>query len=166
MQRRILTTAALTAAVFPLIRAAQAQGSGDASARAMAIAGGAFSLQTSRLAQTRASAEPVRMFARMEAEEQQSIVEALQLVGVAIPTEVAIDATKAEAMRRLQSAQGADFDRAYLAAQLTGHQELQRLHTTVAAGTAPPPERAISHVAVPAIKTHIAWIEAMQQHRG
>ena len=165
MHRRILTTTALSASLLPLIRAASAQTAAAPHGTAMqALAGGAFSLQTSRLAQSRAAAAPVRQFAQMEAEEQSAIIDALRLVGMTIPAELPLDPAKTEALRRLQAAQGAEFDRAYLSAQLTGHQELQRLHTAIAASSDPAPARAISTVAVPAIKTHIALIEMLQEH--
>lgn len=173
MQRRMLSTAALSAAMFPLIAAAQApSGSGqtvisqsDSALRMQALAASAFSLATSRLAMSRASAAQLREFAQFEAEEQEAVIEALRLIGLAVPAQVPLDQQKTQMMSQLQSAQGAAFDRAYLTGQQQGHEELERLHTAIAASGAAAPERVISMVAVPAIKTHLGWLRMMREQR-
>lgn len=166
MQRRLLTTAALSAAILPMIQSAQAQSRGtDSTGRELALAAGAFAMQTSRLAQSRGQAPGVKQFAELEAEEQAAFMEALRLVGVDIPTEVPLDPQKAEMMRRLRGAQGEEFDRTYLAAQLTGHRELLQIHGRLAGGSAgTSQERALSTVAVPSIKTHIVILERLNEN--
>ena len=108
MNRRLLPAGALAAAMFPLLRPAQAQGPSPsrtpapsappaqssappgsaAAARDMALAGGAFSMQSSDLAKTRATAPAVRQFAELESEEQRAVMQALQIAGVPVPSSI------------------------------------------------------------------------------
>ncbi|MBR0647134.1 DUF4142 domain-containing protein [Plastoroseomonas hellenica] len=137
------------------------------SAREMALAGGAFSMQTSELAKTRATSPALKQFAELESEEQRAVMQALQLVGVPVPGSAQLPAEKAEMLRRLQAANGAEFDRMYLAGQVSGHQELLQLHTATAQNGQTPGERAISTVAVPSIRSHMAMLQGLQaQMRG
>ena len=91
-------------------------------------------------------------------------MDAMRVIGIAIPAEMPLNAARTETMRRLQTAQGAEFDLAYLATELTRHQELQQLNIAVATGCRPALERAILTAAVPGIKTHIAMIGMLQEH--
>ncbi|MBR0664480.1 DUF4142 domain-containing protein [Roseomonas hellenica] len=133
----------------------------------MALSAGAFSMQSSELAKTRATSPALKQFAELESEEQRAVMQALQIVGVPLPSAVQLPAEKAEMLRRLQAASGAEFDRMYLAGQVAGHQELLQLHIAAAGNSPTPGERAISTVAVPAIRSHMAWLQGVQaQMRG
>jgi putative membrane protein len=133
----------------------------------MALAGGAFSMQSSDLAKARATSPALKQFAELESEEQRAVMQALQIAGIPVPSSVQLPAEKSEMLRRLQAVSGTEFDRMYLAGQITGHQELLQLHTAAAQNAQTPGERAISTVAVPAIRTHVAMLQALQaQMRG
>jgi putative membrane protein len=124
-------------------------------------------MQSSDLAKARATSPVLKQFAELESEEQRAVMQALQIVGVPVPSIVQLPAEKAEMLRRLQAASTAEFDRMYLAGQVTGHRELLQLHISAAQNAPMPGERAISMVAVPSIRSHMAWLQGVQaQMRG
>ena len=58
---------------------------------------------------------------------------------------------------------GAQFDRMYVQGQVMGHQELLQLHQTLARSGATQADRMLATVAVPAIKSHLAMLQGIQQ---
>ncbi len=68
-------------------------------------------------------------------------------------------------LQQLQSLSGAQFDNMYVQGQLLGHQELLTLHQTIAQSGATQADRMIATVAVPAIKSHLAMLQGIQQMR-
>jgi putative membrane protein len=74
-----------------------------------------------------------------------------------------MDAQKQQMLQQLQSLSGGQFDRMYIQGQTTGHQELLQLHQAMAQSAATREERMLGTVAVPAIKSHLAMLQGMQQ---
>lgn len=178
MHRRFLSAGVLAAAI-PLLRPAQAQipatpqGSTLASPgsatelRALVLAAGAFALQSSEMARTSATLPALKLFAELETEEQRALLQAMQIAGVPVPGAVRLPDDKSAQILQLRDARGAEFDSLYLTAQTIGHQELLQLHAAAAQSAVMPAERAVSIVAVPGIRTHIAMLQGVQmQMRG
>lgn len=161
MLQRRYAGLALAGAALILPAVARAQGADDV--RLMALSAGTSSLMSSQVAVQRASNPMVRQFAALEAEEQMAAMEAMRLAGVNVPQQVPVPAEKAQMIQRMQGMSGAEFDRAYLAMQKEGHDELLRIHTQIARSGATPAERAIGTMAVPAIKSHLATIDMLMR---
>lgn len=133
---------------------------------------GMVALESSKVAMERAQNPIVRQFAEFEAAEQQTISEVLRSMGdpaatAATPGATALPADKQEMMQRMRQAQGPEFDRMYVTAQIEGHQELLRIQEEyIGSGR----NREIVNVAKMArghIREHIEQLQAMQkQMRG
>lgn len=130
-----------------------------------ALVASTFSLMGSRLGERKASTAQVRQFAQLEAEEQEAAVAAMRLAGISIPAQVPMPADKMRMSQELEAASGAAFDQAYLRSQKMGHEELLAIHQRIAQSGSSPAERIIGTMAVPAIKSHLAMIEMISQHR-
>jgi putative membrane protein len=110
----------------PAVGMAQS-GSTDVAFRSRIAMLGTASLQTSKLALTKASNPQVKMFAKFEAAEQETIGKILKDMGTAVP---APGAEEKAMLAKLQSLSGAAFDKAFMAGQVQGH---QKLHEAVSA---------------------------------
>ena len=131
----------------------------------MALGGMAFALATSQLATQRAATPAARTFAQLESEEQMAFSEARRMAGLPLPQPSMMDAQKQQMLQQLQSLSGAQFDNMYVQGQLLGHQELLTLHQTIAQSGATLADRMIATLAVPAIKSHVAMLQGIQQMR-
>lgn len=173
IRRNLLVACAAGAGALPaLVRAAGAQqamtgGSAAADRTANAQLGAmAFALATSQLADERASNATVKAFAQLEREEQTAFAEARRMVNLPAPAPSMMDSQKQQMLQQLQGLRGAEFDRMYVQGQVTGHQELLQIHETMARSGSRPEERVLATVAVPAIKTHLAMLQSIQQTRS
>jgi putative membrane protein len=84
---------------------------------------GTASLQTSRLALTKASNPQVKMFAKFEAAEQETMGKILKDMGTTVPA----PSTEGKALlTKLQSLSGAAFDKAFMQGQVDTHQKLHQ----------------------------------------
>lgn len=173
IRRNLLLAGVAGAGLAPtLIRSAAAQQStmspGNMSPEQtaqMALGGMAFALATSQLATQRGEGAAVKTFAQLETEEQMAFAAARRMAGLPVPAPSMMDAQKQQMVTQLQSLSGAQFDRMYLQGQTMGHQELLQLHQTMAQSGARQEERMLATVAVPAIKSHLAMLQGIQQAR-
>lgn len=108
----------------PLTALAQ---SGDTATQAKIAQLGTASLQTSQLALTKATNADVKMFAKYEAAEQETMGQILKDMGTAVP---ATSADGTAVLNKLQALNGAAFDKAFMQAQVETH---QKLHQAVSA---------------------------------
>ena len=145
-----------------LLRPAAAQMAMDRTAQ-MALGGMAFALATSQLASQRGESATVKTFAQLETEEQMAFTEARRMAGLPVPSPSMMDAQKQQMVQQLQAMNGAQFDRMYVQGQITGHQELLQLHQAIAQSGSKTEERMLGTVAVPAIKSHLAMLQGIQQ---
>lgn len=136
MNRRHLFAGLSGAAVLPWVvqlgpRAAFAQPAsptapttpiGGDDYKRMTLMAGQLAKQSSELAMQKAGNAKVKQFAGFEVAEQTAIAQAL--TSQQTPAAVALDEKRAAALRDLQGASGASFDRAYVLAQIDGHSEL------------------------------------------
>jgi putative membrane protein len=171
MIRRTAFGALSAAALVPVfLRPAAAQSGRTAAggappdqAQQAALGGMAFALATSRLAEQRAEAPTVKLFAQLEAEEQQAFARARQMAGLPVPQPAMMDAQKQQMLQQLQGLGGPQFDRMYIQGQVAGHEELLRLHQAMAQSAPTREEQMLGVVAVPAIRTHLSMLEGIQQ---
>lgn len=162
----VLTGAAGLLALRPALAqqaAGLATGMSPDQVRQMALGGMAFALATSQIALQRAENATVKTFAQLEAEEQQAFAQARQMAGLPVPSPSMMDAQKQQMVQQLQSLSGGQFDRMYIQGQTAGHQELLQLHQAMAQSGATREERMLGTVAVPAIKSHLAMLQGIQQ---
>ena len=159
-------TAGLALAGAALLAPSLARAQDASDLRMQAITATTASLNAARLGTQRAQNPQVRQFAQLEAEEQVAAMEAMQLAGITMPSQVSMRDDTARMMATVQSAQGMEFDRAFLAMQKAGHEDLLRIHSQLKATGASTAERIIGTMAVPAIKSHLATIEMLMAMRG
>ncbi len=147
-------------------RAMSPSGTALDSTTQMALGGMAFALATSQLAMQRAEIPVARTFAQLEAEEQMAFADARRMGGLPVPSPSMMDTQKQQMVQQLQSMSGAQFDRMFVQGQIMGHQELLQLHQTLAQSGATQGDRMLATVAVPAIKSHLAMLQGIQQMRS
>ena len=88
----------------------------------MTLMVGTLAKQTSELAMQKAGNAKVKQFAGFEVAEQTAIAQAL--TSQQTPAAVSLGDKQAGVLKNLQGASGADFDKAYISAQIDGHSEL------------------------------------------
>lgn len=141
-RRNMLTTLAATAFIPAMMAAPQlfaadntTMGEAETKHAEMTKVTGALSLATSRVALTNASGEMVKMFAKFEVAEQETIADILMSMkmekaegALKVPSdaevEAMLDPAGKEMVTKLKGLKGAEFDKEYLAGQLDGHKKL------------------------------------------
>jgi len=143
MNRRLMLTTLAASAFIPAVMAApqlfaaDSKTMGDAEKKhaEMTKMTGALSLATSRVALMNASGDMVKMFAKFEVAEQETIADILMSMtmdkaqgALKVPTdsevEAMLDPAGKEMVTKLKALKGADFDKEYLMGQLDGHKKL------------------------------------------
>jgi putative membrane protein len=162
MMRSLLVCSALLLAV-PAVASAQAAPS---TSEYMMKAGQSdmFEVQSGRLASTNAQSAGLRKFgAGMVTDHTKStkmVMDAARKSGLpTTPPPMAAD--KQAMLTELQSKQGADFDRTYMAQQTQAHREALALQSSYAMGGADPNLKAAASQIVPVVKMHISMLEKM-----
>ncbi|MBP0444127.1 DUF4142 domain-containing protein [Roseomonas sp. SSH11] len=136
-------------------------GGPGAGLRMQALQGGAFLMQTAQLGASKAQRADLRRFAPFEVTEQQGLVQAMGLLhGNMAPPPPSAD--KAAMLQQLQAANGRQFDRLFVTAQVQGHQEAMATYTSIAQDVAAPAaDRAIALLAVDRIREHLTFLQAI-----
>ncbi len=129
----------------------------------MMLGGMAFALGTAQLAERQGENQAVKVFGQLEAEEQAAFMEARQMAGLRVPTVELMTEEKRQMMIRMREMRGAEFDRTFLQAQTEGHRELMQLNEQTVRNPTSREEGMLATVAVPAIKTHLVMLEALQR---
>lgn len=143
MNRRLLLKSALSLAAIPTALATSAiahtatpMGEAEKTHAEATKKVGALSLATSRVALEKATDPMVKAFSKWEVAEQETIADILksmetdgQVEGALKPptqaeVEAMLDAEGKTMLERLKAAAGAEFDKAYITAQLDGHKKL------------------------------------------
>jgi putative membrane protein len=135
---------------------------------------GALSLATSRVAVSKAASGKVKQFAEWEVAEQETIADVLKSMeagegtaeGALHPptdaeTEAAVDDQGKKKLADLKAMSGAEFDKAYLAAQLEGHKELLTLQETYLKAGQNREHLSVTKLARGQIKEHITILELL-----
>lgn len=178
MSRRSLLAGLSGAALLPLaVGGARAQpptpnapltAIGADEYKSRTLMAGTLAKQTSELAIQKAANPRVKQFANLEVMEQTAMAQAL--TSQVAPPPARLDERHAAALKELQGASGAEFDKAYVNAQIAGHSELltiQDAHTIgrgqdTAAALASDTAR-IATVAKAAIQTHLTMLKELNE---
>ncbi|HZF42354.1 MAG TPA: DUF4142 domain-containing protein [Sphingomonadaceae bacterium] len=125
---------------------------------------GSVSLLSSRMALSKARRPLVRQFADFEAEESTTVAQILgEISGMTPPPPIGADRAL---LARLQAANGAMFERDYLAGQLNGHQRLLRVQERYLSQGRNQHHRHIAMLARGRIREHIRELQLLQNMRG
>ena len=164
--RRTALFALSAAAAAPLVLArapfALAQ-TGDDYVK-LTLEAGLFTKTAAELALERAAAASVKTFAELEIGEVTAIETVLKSTGVAAPAEV--DGEEAETLARLRDLSGAEFDAAFIDAQLAGHREALKIQQPVSGMDEITVPVATAKLAEESIKSHIAMLETIRSMMG
>lgn len=157
-RRKLLAGGAAVAAALPVLAnsPALAQDAAMDEAKMAALEGGKFLMMTSQLAQEKGESDNVKVFANLEVAEQTAVARAFGAEGADIPLNEQHQAT----YDQLSGLEGAEFDAAYLQAQITGHQEARPIHEEYAENGEDPMARGASMVGVTGIDTHLVMLES------
>lgn len=134
-------------------------------AKKTAIAGAA-TLESSKVAVTKAQNEMVKMFAMFERDEQMTIAEVLEAMdpslGAAKP-----DAKMADMLQKMNAMPaGAEFDKAYVAAQVQGHETLLSIQEEYLKVGRNREHVAVAKMARGVIKEHLALLAHTRKMLG
>jgi putative membrane protein len=125
----------------------------------LAGAGDLFEIESSRVAVDRASNPDIRAFARMMIDHHQDttnqVMAAARIAGLN-PGPASLTVEQADKLAHLRSVAAADFDAAYMSAQLDGHAKALELHRSYALGGEVAPLRNVAGNAVPIVESHLA----------
>jgi len=138
---------------------------------------GTVALETSRIAQDKASNEDLKRFAAFEVQEQTTLAEVLRSMmdpsataatgqsGAAMQGDMQMDASGRDMLQTLQSQQaGAAFDKAYLDGQLQGHRNLLQVQEEYLQSNPQSREHMnVARMARTQIREHIALLEGIRQ---
>lgn len=126
---------------------------------------GSVSLETSRVAISKSSAPGVKRFAQAESAEQETVASVLKThAGLDEKTKPPMTAEGKAAIDRLHAVKtGPEFDKAYVAAQIEGHQHLLRIQETYLTNGKDATSRAIAMLARGHIKEHLMYLETLQK---
>lgn len=159
-RRSLLVGGVAVASILPVARAATAQEQGQIEEDKLpALQGGAFLMMSSQIATERGSSDAVKVFAGLETTEQQAIKAAFGAEGVEVP----LREDHAALLEQMQQLEGAEFDRAYLDAQIQGHEEARPIHEEYAANGQDPMARGASMVGVTGIDSHLVMLRSFRE---
>jgi putative membrane protein len=144
------------------LAASAALSSGDRNFVQASTSGGLAEVATAQLAQQRSASPQVRKFAdRMIADHTQANTDLQQIVeqeDITLPTQPAGDAA-AEA--KLRGLNGAAFDRAYLQASVSDHQQAIALFSREASSGQDPALKAFAQQTLPMLQQHLQLAQSL-----
>ncbi len=159
-RRRLLTGGVALAAALPAAHVAFAQETVEMSEDAVAVLeAGMFSMMTSQLALEKGTADSVRVFAELETAEQQAVARAFGAEGAQIPLREDHQAI----VDQLNALEGAEFDAAYLDAQIAAHEEGRPIFEQYAESGDMEMGRGATMVGVPSIDTHLVMLRSFRE---
>lgn len=130
-----------------------------------AAEGGMAEVELSKIAQTKAQNAEVKKFAQMMVTDHtKANGELKSLAGkknVTLPTE--LNSTHKSAMEKLNSLSGTDFDKAYVDAMVTDHDDAVNLFQVEADGGTDPELKAWAGKTLPTLKSHQQMIKGIKE---
>lgn len=124
--------------------------------------GGAATLEMSRAGLVKASNPKVKEFAQFEHDEQTTIASVLKMMDPSLGT-AKPEARMADMIQRLNGLSGAEFDKAFLAGQVEGHQALLAIQEDYISGGRNREHRGIAMLARGQIREHLAVLADLQK---
>jgi predicted outer membrane protein len=148
---------------------AEVMGLGDAEKQHLlqTMQAGTFSLQTSKLAVNRVQQAKLREFAELEVAEQETVGDVLSAIKAAANDTSAapqFDDEQKAVLQKLQQAQGAAFDSAYLQAQVDGHHKLLQIQENYLANGKNLDGTNVAKLARGMIKEHLRLLGDLQSN--
>ena len=131
---------------------------------AMTAKAGAFTKTLAEAAMERGEADAIKTFAQLEIGEVDALMEVLAAAGA--PATVELDPEQMQMIEQMQGMEGAEFDRMFLEAQLTGHQTALGIQEPMADMSEITLPVATAKLAEESIKSHIAMLEMIQAQMG
>ncbi|HEV7255708.1 MAG TPA: DUF4142 domain-containing protein [Mesorhizobium sp.] len=130
---------------------------------AMAASSDMFEIQSSQIALEKGQSDAVKQFAQeMVADHDQT---SAQLAAAARQEQVEVPSAMMEKhatmLEQLGNASGAEFDAAYIEAQVMAHQEAVALHSSYAENGESEPLKEVAERAVPIVSEHLEDAQAM-----
>lgn len=126
-----------------------------------------FEIDTSNLALKQGSDKKVKSFAQQMVKDHtnagKKMMGALKSAKIEPPGEPTMDTQQQQMMSQLKSAQGAEFDRQYLTAQLTAHQNAVALFQAYSSGGDNPVLKKFAGQTLPTLKKHLSMVEKMNR---
>ena len=163
--RRGALALAAGGALAPLLvsRPAFAQAAPEEYMRLM-LEAGAFTKGAAEIALEKAENEMARQFAELEIAEIDAVVAVLTGAGAPPPPSAdELDGAEAEMIAQLRDAEaGPDFDRLFVEAEITGHEEGLAIQQPLSGETEITVPVASAKLAEESIKSHIAMLRAIQ----
>lgn len=170
MLKHALMAAAITFAAAPAILTAPTPATAQAAMQTMTKAdfiqmtasSNMFELQSSQLAEKQSKNKSVQSFAEMMIKDHTAATQKFKSLvkGETVPTTMV--PKHAQMLQQLQSASGADFDRAYIMAQTQAHQEAIQLFEAYAASGDDAELKAFAQQTLPALRQHLAAVQKIQ----
>ena len=171
------TLIAAVAAVALLGSAAFAQKTAQTKAPAEAMtfakkvaAANTFEIQSSELAQQRAQSADVKSFAQQMISDHtkagKEFKSAVQEANISPPPAEQPDAKQKAILAKLQKAQGAAFDKAYINAQLNAHKEAVSLFRTYSKGGKTEPLKSFAQKTLPTLEHHLTMVQDLSRPGG
>ncbi|KZK76988.1 hypothetical protein PsAD46_04812 [Pseudovibrio sp. Ad46] len=146
-----------------LVSSAQANhhGSTDYTNKTLTIS--PFSLAISEMATMKASNPLVRQFAELESEEQTAVSKVIESTGATPPPR---PAALEDIYKKLEAENGEDFDRLYISAEITGHEDLLKVQSPESGKKPVNVDVATATILVAFIHTHLAMLAEIRKQIG
>lgn len=133
-----------------------------------ATIGGLFEVQSSQLAQQKAQSDQIKQFAQMMVTDHtaanQELTAAAQQKQIQQPT--ALDEKHAADLKKLEGAQGADFDKEYAKAQLKAHKQAVNLFQKASQNCKDPDLKAWAGKTLPKLQQHLDAAQKLPGNEG
>ena len=126
---------------------------------------GAFEIQASEMAATRAARQDVKAFATMMVRDHRAASEELTALAprLNLTTPAAqLDGGQTATLESLRGKTGEAFDDAYLDAQVEAHENAVRAFEGFAASAQPGPLRDWANATLPKLRTHLSSVQALE----
>lgn len=123
---------------------------------------GAAALESSNIALKKAANAKVKQFAQFEHDEQTTIAEILKMMDPSLGT-AKPDGKMADVIQRLNGMSGGDFDKAYVAAQIEGHNVLLAIQEDYIKTGRNREHMGIAKLARGQIKEHLVLLSDLQK---
>ena len=160
----LLAIGAASAAPLVLAHAPRALAQTGDEYVALTMEAGLFTKTAAEIALERGEAAAVKTFAELEIGEVTAIETVLKSTGVPAPTE--LDGEEVGLIDRLRELSGAEFDAAFVDAQLAGHREALRIQQPMSGMDEITVPVATAKLAEESIKSHIATLEMIRGMLG
>jgi putative membrane protein len=133
-----------------------------------AALGDQFEIQSSKLAQAQASTAGVKTYAARMITEHTAVSTALATLAAQLKLKPAttLEPGKAQTLVNLRSLRQVAFDRAYLAGQLSAHQEAVNLYAAYARGGQDARLKAFATKNLPTLRAHLQQVQQLQTQVG